>query len=54
MPWKPKDAGKKTHRATSPKAKRQWATVANQVLTKTHDEGRAVREANAAVKRRKK
>ncbi len=53
MPWTPKDASRKTKKAKSPKAKRQWAHVADKVLAKTGDEGRAIREANAVVKRRK-
>lgn len=54
MPWKPSDASGKTKRARSPTAKRQWAHVADRVLAKTGDEGRAIREANAVVKRRTK
>jgi len=54
MPWKPRDAAKKTKKAASPKAKRQWSDVANSVLKKTGDEGRAIREANAAVSKRKR
>ncbi len=54
MPWKPSDAAKKTKKAKSPKAKRQWRDVANGVLAKTGDEGRAIREANAVVGRRGK
>ncbi len=53
MPWTTKDASRKTKKAKSPKAKRQWAHVADKVLAKTGDEGRAIREANAVVKRRK-
>lgn len=53
MPWTPRDATSKTKKAKSPAAKRQWALVADSVLAKSGDEGRAVREANAAVKRRK-
>lgn len=53
MPWTPRDATSKTKKAKSPTAKRQWAHVADSVLAKTGDEGRAVREANAVVKRRK-
>lgn len=54
MPWSPSDGpSRHTKKATSPNKKRQWAHVANDVLAKTHDEGRAVREANAAVKRNK-
>jgi hypothetical protein len=54
MPWQPPDASKKTRKARSPKAKRVWAAVADAVLAKTNDEGRAIREANAVIKRRKK
>ncbi len=53
MPWTPKDASRKTKKAKSPKAKRQWAHVADKVLARTGDEGRAIREANAVVKRGK-
>ena len=53
MPWKPKDATKHTRKAKSPTAKRQFAKVANKVLSESGDEGKAVRIANAAVKRRK-
>ena len=53
MPWKPRDASAKTRKAKSPTAKRQWAHVADEVLAKTGDEGRAVREANAVIKRRR-
>lgn len=54
MPWSPRDASSKTKKAKSPTAKRQWAHVADSVLRKTGDEGRAIREANAVVKRRRK
>ncbi len=54
MPWTAKDASRKTKKAKSPTAKRQWAHVADKVLAKTGDEGRAIREANAVVKRRRK
>jgi len=54
MPWSPKDARKHTKKARSPTAKRQFAHVANAVLAKTGDEGRAIRSANAAVAKRKK
>lgn len=53
MPWTSKDAQRHTKKAKSPKAKRQWAHVAESVRKKTGDEGRAVRAANAAVKKRK-
>lgn len=51
MPWTPRDARKKTKKANTPKKGRQWRDVANGVLTKTGDEGRAIREANAVVAR---
>lgn len=54
MPWTAKDAKAKTRKASSPKAKRQWKNVANRVLAETGNDGRAVREANAVIKRRKK
>lgn len=54
MPWTPRDAKDKTKKARTPKARRQWRDVANTVLQKTGDEGRAVREANAVVKRGRK
>jgi uncharacterized protein YdaT len=53
MPWSPGDVSGKTKKAKSPTAKRQWTHVANAVLKKTGDEGRAIREANAVAKRRK-
>ncbi len=48
-PWGPNDAKRHTKKASSPKAERLWAHVANGVLADSGDEGRAVREANAAV-----
>ena len=54
MPWKPGDAKGHTKKAKTAVAKRQWSKVANAVLKKTGNEGRAVREANAVVARRGK
>ena len=54
MPWSAKDATRFTKKARSPKAKRQFAHVANAVLAKTGNEGRAIRSANAAVAKRRK
>lgn len=51
MPWTPADAGGKTKKASTPKKKRQWRDVANGVLAKTGDEARAIKSANAVVKR---
>jgi hypothetical protein len=54
MPWSPADAVTHTHKAKSPTAQRQWAHVANGVLETTGDEARAVREANAAIAKRRR
>ncbi len=54
MPWTSKDAKRHTHKAKSPAAKKQWSKVADKVLKESGDEGKAVRIANAAVKKRKK
>lgn len=54
MPWTPSDARAKTRKANTPKKKRQWAHVADKVLSTTGDEGRAIREANAVVGRKHK
>ena len=54
MPWTSRSAGKHTKKAKSATAKRQWSHVANSVLAKTGNEGRAIREANAVVKRRRR
>ena len=51
MPWTARQVGKHNKRAKSAKRKRQWVEVANSVLKRTGDEGRAVREANGAVKK---
>jgi len=49
MPWGPNDAQRHTHFAGSPNKRRQWADVADSALSRTGDEGRAIREANAVV-----
>jgi hypothetical protein len=54
MPWQPDDAPRHTHKANTPHLCRLWAEVANNVLAKTGNEGRAVRAANAAVAREKR
>jgi uncharacterized protein YdaT len=51
MPWTADDAVRRTKKADSPKRQRMWADIANSVLAETGDEGRAIREANAAVAR---
>jgi uncharacterized protein YdaT len=49
MPWNPDDAERHTKTADDPKRQRMWAEIANSVLAESGDEGRAIREANAAV-----
>lgn len=53
VPWTAKDASSHTKKAKSALAKRQWKDVADSVLKTTDNEGRAIREANAVVARRK-
>jgi uncharacterized protein YdaT len=54
MPWDPKDATDHTKKAKDPKSKRQFAHVANSALKRGASEGSAIRQANAAVAKRKK
>lgn len=49
MPWTATDA-KKFKRDISPQQQDRWAAIANRVLSKTGDEGKAVKSANAATK----
>lgn len=51
MPWQPKDATSFTHKANTPAKKQTFAKVANNVLKRGGSEGKAVRIANAAVKK---
>ena len=51
MPWSIKDVSRHNRGVKSPKRKRQWAAMANAVLEKTGDDGRAIRIANSAVKK---
>jgi hypothetical protein len=51
MPWTRDDAERHTHKATTQELREFWATVANERLEKTGNEGRAIREANAVVAR---
>lgn len=53
MPWTSADASKKTKKAKSPLAKKQWAAVANSVRKRTGNDGLAIREANGVTARRK-
>ena len=54
MPWHAENAAGHTKKAKSAKAKKQWSKVANKILKESGDEGKAVRIANAAVKKRGK
>lgn len=55
MPWQMRDAPRHTKAATTPAKKKQWRSVANKVLAESGgDEGKAIRIANAAVKKRSK
>ncbi len=51
MPWSPSDASKKTHKANTPKKKRQWRDVANSALKRGASEGSAIRQANGVIRR---
>ena len=53
MPWKKNQATKYNNSATGKKGK-QWAAVANAVLQKTGDEGRAIQIASGVIKKGKK
>ena len=52
MPWKASDATSKTRKAAG--KGRKWAKIANAVLEKDHDEAKAIRIANAAMKKKRK
>lgn len=52
MPWKPKDAQRHTKKAKSPKAQRQWSSIADSVLERGGSEGSAIRQANGVIARR--
>lgn len=52
MPWTLASAVKHTKKATTPAKKKQWAATANAVLKKTGDDAKAVKIANAAVKKK--
>lgn len=54
MPWTPNDATKKTKKADTPVAKRQWKDVANSAKARGASDETAIREASAVVAKRKK
>lgn len=49
MPWNTSDVIHKTKKANTPKKKRQWVHIANNVLARTGKEGLAIREANGKM-----
>ncbi len=51
MPWKAKDAKKKTKKANTPKKREVWRDVASNLLGRGANEGSAIRQANAVVGR---
>ena len=51
MPWSSDDAEGHTHKATTRALKELWAKVADECPGRTGYEGRAIREANAVVRR---
>ena len=53
-PWTGADAPRHTKKADTPRLKRIWARAANGALKDYADEGKAVRIANAAVKKARK
>lgn len=53
MPWTASDAKRFTKNANTPSSEGQWSKVANSVLSKTGDEGTAVKIASGVVKKRK-
>lgn len=55
MPWRPEDVARHNKKAgMSGKKSRQWSAVANKIMEQTGNEGRAVRGANAAVRRNRR
>jgi len=54
MPWKANDAKHKTKKAKSKSEQKRWAATANAVLKKTGDDAKAIRIANASVKKKSK
>lgn len=53
MPWKPADAQKKNKKADTPAEKKRWAATANAVLKDSGDDAKAIRIANASIKKKK-
>lgn len=54
MPWTAEDALRHTKLATDKTSQRQWMHVANGVLSRTGDEGKAIEAANSVIEKRHK
>ena len=54
MPWSLGDALRHTKKATTKKSKSAWSATANSVLSRSGDEGKAVRIANSVVAKSKR
>lgn len=52
MPWGDEDATRHTKKARSSASRHRWSSVANKILDESGDEGKAIRIANAAVKKK--
>ena len=53
MPWTPRDAPRYTKAANTSSLSRLWAKAANAALKANGDDAKAIRIANAAVKKAK-
>jgi hypothetical protein len=51
MPWTARDVSRHNKGVKSSKRKRQWRDTANSILKRTGDDARAIRGANAVVKK---
>ena len=55
MPWSESDVKQHNKAAAEDEHKRKvWVAVANETYDRTHDEARAIRSANAAVRNRRR
>lgn len=50
MPWNPEDASRFKRGIQSDRAKRKWASIANQALADGKSEGAAIRIANGVTR----
>jgi uncharacterized protein YdaT len=52
MPWRASDSKRHTKKARTAKQQRQWAHIANSMLERGYDEGRAIAAASGVVGKR--